>query len=62
MVIVQVRARSGEVFAREECRDQDEALRVAMSWVTILVEDAADPLEALAYLPAIEVLPDPRAA
>jgi len=57
MVAVQIRGHSGEIFAREVCESSDEALRTAMSWVQLLIEDAADPFEALEYLPAIEVVP-----
>jgi hypothetical protein len=57
MVAVQIRGHSGEIFVREECETQDAALRTAMRWVQLLVEDCVDPLDALEYLPAIEIVP-----
>ena len=59
-VAVQIRGVSGEVFAREVCRDRETALRVAMCWVSLLIEDLEDPLDALEYIPAIEIVPDDR--
>lgn len=55
---VQVRGRSGQVFARERVDDPDAAINVATRWVRLMVEDAADPLDGICDIPAVEVVPD----
>lgn len=57
-MLVQVRGAGGSVLARQYVADPDEAMAVAQRWLTLLIEDAADPLDGIRDVPAIEVLPE----
>jgi hypothetical protein len=58
-MVVQVRDRAGNIMARERTDDPDTALAIGMRWMSLMVEDAADPLADEPWdTAAVEIVPE----